>query len=33
MKDLWRVVSDQLSQHDYDLVIDDLGDVSLSRIG
>ena len=25
VKDLWRVVSDQLSQHDYDLVIDDLG--------
>lgn len=33
VKDLWRVVSDQLSQHDYDLVIDDLGDVSLSRVG
>ncbi len=33
VKDLWRVVSDQLSQHDYDLVIDDLGDISLSRMG
>ncbi len=33
VKDLWRVVADQISQHDYDLVIDDLGDVSLSRIG
>ena len=33
VKDLWRVVSDQLSQHDYDLVIDDLGDVSLARVG
>ena len=33
VKDLWRVVSDQISQHDYDLVIDDLGDVSLSRVG
>jgi murein DD-endopeptidase MepM/ murein hydrolase activator NlpD len=31
--DLWSVVADQLSQHDYDLVIDDLGDVSLARIG
>ncbi len=31
--DLWQVVSDQLSQHDYDLVIDDLGDVSLVRVG
>jgi murein DD-endopeptidase MepM/ murein hydrolase activator NlpD len=31
--DLWKVVSDQLSQHDYDLVIDDLGDVSLARLG
>ena len=27
------MVSDQLSQHDYDLVIDDLGDVSLARVG
>jgi murein DD-endopeptidase MepM/ murein hydrolase activator NlpD len=33
VKDLWRVVADQLSQHDYDLVIDDLGAVSLARIG
>ena len=33
VKDLWRVVADQVSQHDYDLVIDDLGDVSLSRMG
>jgi murein DD-endopeptidase MepM/ murein hydrolase activator NlpD len=33
VKDLWGVVADQLSQHDYDLVIDDLGDVSLARIG
>ena len=33
VEDLWRVVSDQLSQHDYDLVIDDLGDVSLARVG
>lgn len=33
VKDLWRVISDQLSQHDYDLVIDDLGDVSLARLG
>ena len=33
VKDLWRVVADQISQHDYDLVIDDLGDVSLSRMG
>jgi murein DD-endopeptidase MepM/ murein hydrolase activator NlpD len=33
VRDLWRVVSDQLSQHDYDLVIDDLGDVSLARLG
>ena len=33
VKDLWRVVADQISQHDYDLVIDDLGDVSLSRLG
>ncbi len=33
VKDLWRVVADQLSQHDYDLVIDDLGDVSLARVG
>ncbi len=33
VKDLWRVVADQLTQHDYDLVIDDLGDVSLSRFG
>ncbi len=31
--DLWRLVADQLSQHDYDLVIDDLGDVSLARLG
>ncbi len=30
---LWQVVSDQFSQHDYDLVIDDLGDVSLTRVG
>ncbi|MGB7983248.1 MAG: peptidoglycan DD-metalloendopeptidase family protein [Candidatus Nanopelagicales bacterium] len=27
--DAWPVIADQLSQHDYDLVIDDLGDVSL----
>lgn len=33
VKDLWRVISDQLSQHDYDLVIDDLGDVYLTRLG
>jgi murein DD-endopeptidase MepM/ murein hydrolase activator NlpD len=33
VNDLWRVVADQISQHDYDLVIDDLGDVSLSRLG
>ena len=33
VKDLWRVVADQISQHDYDLVIDDLGDISLSRLG
>lgn len=32
-RDLWRVVSDQVAQHDYDLVIDDLGDVSLARLG
>ncbi len=32
-RDLWKVVSDQISQHDYDLVIDDLGDVSLARLG
>ncbi len=32
--DAWSVITDQLSQHDYDLVIDDLGDVSLDgRIG
>lgn len=31
--DLWRLVADQLSQHAYDLVIDDLGDVSLARLG
>ena len=29
---LWPVIVDQLSQHDYDLVIDDLGDVSLARV-
>ena len=33
VKDLWRVVADQISQHDYDLVIDDLGDISLTRLG
>jgi murein DD-endopeptidase MepM/ murein hydrolase activator NlpD len=33
VRDLWKVVADQLSQHDYDLVIDDLGDVSLARLG
>ncbi len=27
--DPWSVIADQLTQHDYDLVIDDLGDVSL----
>ncbi|MGB7964375.1 MAG: peptidoglycan DD-metalloendopeptidase family protein [Propionicimonas sp.] len=27
--DKWLVITDQLSQHDYDLVIDDLGDVTL----
>lgn len=31
--DIWPVIADQLSQHDYDLVIDDLGDVSLARVG
>ena len=31
--DTWPVIADQLSQHDYDLVIDDLGDVSLARVG
>ncbi len=30
--DIWPVIADQLSQHDYDLVIDDLGDVSLARV-
>ena len=29
--DTWPVVADQLSQHDYDLVIDDLGNVSLAK--
>ncbi len=29
VSDPWTVISDQLSQHEYDLVIDDLGDVSL----
>jgi murein DD-endopeptidase MepM/ murein hydrolase activator NlpD len=33
VKDLWKVVSNQLTQHDYDLVIEDLGDVSLRRVG
>ena len=33
VKDLWRVVADQISQHVYDLVIDDLGDISLTRLG
>jgi murein DD-endopeptidase MepM/ murein hydrolase activator NlpD len=33
VRDLWKVVADQISQHDYDLVIDDLGDVSLARLG
>jgi murein DD-endopeptidase MepM/ murein hydrolase activator NlpD len=31
--DPWPVLQDQLSQHDYDLVIDDLGDVSFGRPG
>ena len=30
--DLWPVVADQLTQHDYDLVIDDLGNVSLAKV-
>lgn len=30
--ELWPVIADQLSQHDYDLVVDDLGDVSLARM-
>ncbi len=30
--DLWPVVTDQLSQHDYDLVVDDLGDVSMGKL-
>ncbi len=30
--DLWPVIADQLSQHDYDLVVDDLGDVSMRRM-
>lgn len=29
--DPWLVIADQLSYHDYDLVIDDLGAISLSR--
>jgi murein DD-endopeptidase MepM/ murein hydrolase activator NlpD len=29
--DPWAVISDQLGQYDYDLVIDDLGDISLGR--
>ncbi len=28
----WPVVADQLAQHDYDLVIDDLGNVSLAKV-
>jgi len=31
--DAWSVIADQLSQHDYDLVIHDLGEVSLGRRG
>ena len=30
--DVWPVVADQLTQHDYDLVIDDLGNVSLAKV-
>lgn len=30
--ELWPMIADQLSQHDYDLVVDDLGDVSLARM-
>lgn len=30
--DIWPVIADQISQHPYDLVIDDLGDVSLARV-
>ena len=31
--DPWAVITDQIGQHDYDLIIDDLGDVALSRLG